>query len=107
MPNCKGRDRLDLCGRLEQSILPLTTGVFLERVRKHARRTGMSLDSAMQSLHSKASDDELERLTTEFEWMAFGDDIAARDAAKREVFAAAGYPDWTSPPIEGSRDEGW
>jgi hypothetical protein len=75
---------------LEQSILPLTASVFLERVRKHARRSGKNFDSAMQSLVSKASDDELQRLETEFERMAFGDDIAARDAVKREVLVAAG-----------------
>ena len=91
---------------LEQSILPLTASVFFDRVRKHARRSGKSFDSAMQALVSKASDDELERLEAEFERMAFGDDTAAQDAAKREVFAAAGYPDW-NPPGEEPRDEGW
>jgi hypothetical protein len=92
---------------LEQSILPLTASVFLDRARKHDRRSGQSLGSAMQSLVSRVSDDELEHLTTEFETMAFGDDTAARDAAKRETLAAAGYPDWTSPPAEESRDKGW
>lgn len=91
---------------LEQSILPLTASIFLERVGKHARRSGKSFDSAMQSLISKVIDDELERLETEFERMAFGDDTAARDAAKREVLAAAGYPDW-NPPAEESWDEQW
>jgi hypothetical protein len=103
MQRCIGRR----IASLEQSILPLTTSVFLERARKQARRRGMSLGSAMDLLIAKASDDELERLTEEFECLAFGSDTAARDAAKREVLAAAGYPDWTSPPVEESRDEGW
>jgi hypothetical protein len=72
---------------LEQSILPLTASVFLDRVRKHARRSGQRFDSAMESLVSRVSDDELEHLTTEFETMAFGDDTVARDAAKRETLA--------------------
>ena len=91
---------------MELSILPLTATVFLDRVRKHARRSGKSFDSAMQSLVSKVTDDELQRLETEFEQMAFGDDSAARDAAKREALAAAGYPVWNLPSEE-SRDEGW
>ena len=92
---------------LEQSILPLTASVFLERVRKHARRSGKSFDAAMDSLVSKVSDDELERLTAAVEWLAFGDDIAARDAAKRETLLAAGYTEWPSSPGQESRDEGW
>jgi hypothetical protein len=92
---------------LEQSILPLTASIFLDRARKHARRSGQSFDSAMQSLVSKVSDDDLERLTTEFEWMAFGDDIAARDAAKRETLTAAGCSVCPSSPGEESREEGW
>ena len=52
---------------LEEFILPLTASVFLERVRNHARRSGKSFDSAMQSLVTKVSDDELQRLETEFE----------------------------------------
>jgi hypothetical protein len=91
---------------LEQSILPLTASVFLGRVKKHAQRRGISFDSAMQSLISKASDDELESLEAEFERIAFGDDTVARDAAKREVLAATGYPDW-NPPGEELKEEGW
>jgi hypothetical protein len=92
---------------LEEFILPLSASVFLERAREQARRRGTSLGSAIDSLISKASDDELERLAAELERLAFGSDTAARDAAKRKVLAAAGYPDWTSPPVEESRDEGW
>jgi hypothetical protein len=93
---------------LERSIpVPLTAAIFSARVEKHAHQTGASWDTAFQSLISKVSDDELDRLATEFERLAFGDDIAARDAAKRAFFAGAGYPDWTSPPVAESRDEGW
>jgi hypothetical protein len=73
----------------------MTADLFLARAEKHARRTGMSLETAIQSLVSSVTDDDLDRLAGEFERMAFGDDTAARDAAKRKVFAAAGYPNWT------------
>ena len=73
--------------------LPLSAEVFCRRVRTHARRTKTSFGSAFESLISKVSDDELETLEAEFERIAFGDDTAARDAAKREVLADAGYPD--------------
>jgi hypothetical protein len=66
----------------------------------------MSVASAMQSVISKISDDELERLEADFERIVFGDDTAARDAAKREALAAAGYPNW-NPPGKESSDEGW
>jgi hypothetical protein len=92
---------------LERSIpVPLTAAIFSARVDKHAHQTGESWDTAFQSLISKVSDDELDRLATGFERMTFGDDIAARDAAKRAFFAEAGYPDWNSTGEE-SRDEGW
>jgi hypothetical protein len=74
---------------LEQSILPLTDSVFLGRVKKHAQRRGISFDLAMQSLISKVSDGELESLEAEFERIAFGDDTAARDAAKRAFYFVA------------------
>jgi hypothetical protein len=46
----------------------------------------------------------LDSLTAELERIAFGDDTAGRDAAKREVLTAAGYPDW-NPPAEEAWDE--
>jgi hypothetical protein len=60
----------------------------------------------MQSSISKVSDDELESLEAEFERMAFGDDTVARDAAKREVLAAAGYPDWIRRPRNREMKDG-
>jgi len=92
-------------GRLEEFLHPLSASVFLERAKRHARRTGTSLGSAFDSLLSKVSDVELGHLTAEFEQIAFGGDSAARDAAKRETLAAAGYPVWNLP--EESSGEGW
>ena len=60
---------------------------------------------AFEALVRNVSDDELERLSAELERIAFGDDIAARDAAKREAFAAAGCPDW-NPPTRELREDG-
>jgi hypothetical protein len=82
---------------LERSTVPMTADLFLARAEKHAQRTGTSLETAIQSLVGSVTDDDLDRLAAEFEWIAFGDDTAARDAAKRKVLAAAGYPDWTNP----------
>jgi hypothetical protein len=93
-------------GNLEEFLLPLSAEVFCARVRTHARRTKTSFGSAFESLISKVSDDELETLEAEFERIAFADDTTARDAAKREVLAAAGYPDW-NPPAEESWAEQW
>ena len=82
---------------LERSIpVPMTADLFLARAEAHARRTGTSLETAIQSLVGTVTDDDLDRLSAEFERIAFGDDTSARDAAKRKVFAAAGYPDWTT-----------
>ena len=46
------------------------------------------------------------RLEAEFGRMAFGDDTAARDAAKREVLAAAGY-EVPGPLAVELTDEAW
>jgi hypothetical protein len=82
---------------LERSIpVPMTADLFLARAEKHARRTGTSLETAIQSLVGSVTDDELDHLAAVFERVVFGDDTAARDAAKRKVFAAAGYPDWAN-----------
>jgi hypothetical protein len=90
---------------LEGFLRPLSASVFVGRAKIHARRTGTSFESAFESLLSKVSDEELNSLTTEFEQIAFGGNTAARDTAKRETLAAAGYPVWNLP--KGSRDEGW
>jgi len=91
---------------LEESLLPLSASVFFARAKAHARRTRTTFWSAFDSLLSKVSDDEIEQLTGEFERMAFGDDTAARDAAKRQVLAAAGYQVWNLPGEELMED-GW
>jgi hypothetical protein len=61
----------------------------------------------MDTLLKDLSDGELDSLEAEFEQIVFGSDTAARDAAKRQVLAAAGYPVWSGPPNRESRDEGW
>lgn len=91
---------------MEEFLLPLSAGVFLARVKTHARRTRTSFGSAFDSLISRVSDDELESLEAQFGRMAFGDDTAARDAAKREVLAAAGY-EVPGPPALDFGEEAW
>ena len=61
----------------------------------------------MNALPKDLSDGELESLGAEFELIVFGSDTAVRDAAKCEVLAAAGFPVWSVPPVEESKDEGW
>jgi hypothetical protein len=61
---------------------------------------------AIGTLAKDLSDNELDSITAGCERLAFGSDTAARDAAKRETYAAAGYPVWNLPSEE-SRDEGW
>jgi hypothetical protein len=75
---------------LERSIpVPRTAELFVARAEKHAQRTGTTLDAAIQSLIVAVSDDELYSLASEFERIAFGDDTAARDAAKRTFLGLA------------------
>jgi hypothetical protein len=93
--------------RVEESLpVPVTAERFYARAQQYAKRTGVSVEDAIGILAKDLSDKELDSITTEFEQVAFGSDTAARDAAKREVFAAAGYPIWNLPDGE-SRDEGW
>jgi hypothetical protein len=90
---------------LEESIpLAITAERFLARAHGYARRAGGSVESAIATIAQELSDSELHSLTDEFEQIAFGSDIAARDAAKREVYAEAGYPDWTSAAGEEQRN---
>ena len=45
---------------LERSIpVPMTADLFLARAEKHARRTGTSLETAIQSLVGSVKDDDL------------------------------------------------
>jgi hypothetical protein len=71
---------------LERAIpIPMTAAIFLDRAEAYARRSETSFEAALESLARAVSNDELERLTSEFEQIAFGGDIAARDAAKRRT----------------------
>ena len=93
--------------RVEESLpLPMTAERFMARTHQLAMRTGRSLGDSMDKLIKNLSDKELESLIPEVEQMAFGSDTAARDAAKREVLAATGYPVWNLAD-EVSREEGW
>jgi hypothetical protein len=90
--------------RVEESLpLPMTAERFYVRAQRHAKRAGGSVLDAIATLAKDLSDGELDSVTTEFEQLAFGSDMAARDAAKYEVFAAAGHPDW-NPATDESRD---
>jgi hypothetical protein len=85
----------------------MTAERFYAQAQQYSKHKGVSVGDAMMSLLKDVSDGELESLEAEFEQLAFGSDTAARDAAKRAFFAEAGFPNWTSPPVEESRDEGW
>ena len=92
---------------LERSTVPMTADLFLARAEKHARLTGTSLD-AERFNHSSARS----RMTTSIvsprslSGLRFGDDTAARDAAKREgatpqrVIQSGIYP----PRNRGTKD---
>ena len=93
--------------RVEEFLpLPITVERFYARVQRRARRKGESFGSAMTDVLREVGDSELDFLAAELERIAFGSDTAARDAAKREVLAAAGYSSWI-PPDEESMEEAW
>jgi hypothetical protein len=93
--------------RVEESLpVPATAERFYARAQTHARRAGGNVVSSIETLVKELSDDDLGSLAVELEQIVFGSDTVARDAAKRKVLAAAGYPVWNSPHEE-SRDEGW
>jgi hypothetical protein len=94
--------------RVEEFLpVPLAAERLYARAQRHARRNGGRVEDAIGTLAKDLSESELDSIAAELEQIAFGSDTAARDAAKRKALAAAGYPDWTSPPVEESRDEGW
>jgi hypothetical protein len=71
--------------------IPVTAERFLALSRRRVK-PGADVGSAMAKVAQELSDAELESLAAELEEMAFGSDTAARDAAKREFFAAAACP---------------
>ncbi len=99
--------RKRLAGVEECLPVPVTAERFYARAQQHASRFGGNVASAFAMLVKEPTDGQLESLAAEFEWLASGSDTAARDAAKREVFAAAGYPDWSASPAAKSEVEGW
>src|SRR5271154_1597929 len=91
---------------LEASIpVPLTAERFVARANQHARRFGANVPSAIETLVKDLRDSELASLAVEFEEIVFGSVTTARDAAKREVLVAAGYPVWNSRSEH--QEEGW
>ena len=75
---------------LERAVpIPITAAIFVERAEAHAGRSETSFDAALESLARAVSNDELGRLTSEFEQIVFAGDIAARDAAKRKALTLA------------------
>jgi hypothetical protein len=71
--------------RVEESIpVPITAERFYSLACQHAKRTGGSVESAVAVLAKNLSDSDLDSVASEFERIAFGDDIAARDAAKQQ-----------------------
>jgi cytochrome c553 len=94
-------------GRVEEVLpVPMTAERFYARAQQHARKAGGSIGDAMGTLAKDLSDNELDSIAAEFEQLAFGSNAAARDAAKGEVLATAGYPVWNLPSEE-SMEEGW
>ena len=91
--------------QIEEAIpLPVTAERFLDRAERHARRTGSSVDAAVEALVQDLSDRDLASLNAEFEQLAFGSDTAARDAMRSRVRAAAGYPSWTTVSTAEGKD---
>lgn len=66
---------------------PPEARLFFERAAAYAGRTCCNFETAAAFVASRASDQELDVLAEQLERIAFGDDMAARDAAKRETFA--------------------
>jgi hypothetical protein len=71
--------------KLEQALqFPPEARLFIERAHAYARRTFCSYLDAAGFVASKASDEELEILREQFEWITFGEDTAARDSEVRQ-----------------------
>ena len=87
--------------------VPLTAKGFTSRAHRVATNLGVSVAAARDKLLADLSDGELAALGAEFERVAFGSDIAARDAAKREVFAAAGCPVLDKDDSPGAEECTW
>jgi hypothetical protein len=70
---------------LERSIpLPITADRILACAQERVRLTGASLDEALQSLMVSLSVEDLNRLVEEFLQHVYGDDVEAKEEAKRQ-----------------------
>ena len=74
---------------LERSARGLTAEVFMARAEKLARRMRTDYRAAVAKLSDELDDYDLDRLITELERMVYGDDTAARDAARRRALETA------------------
>jgi hypothetical protein len=82
---------------LERSIpLPITADRIMASAQERVRLTGASLDDALQSLMVSLSAEDLNRLVEEFLQNAYGDDVEAKEEAKRQ-FAKNNEP----PGLDG------
>jgi hypothetical protein len=70
---------------LERSIpLPITADRIMASAQERVRLTGASLDDALHSLMVSLSVEDLNRLVEEFLQNAYGDDVEAKEEAKRK-----------------------
>lgn len=74
---------------LERSARGLTAEVFMARAEKLARRTRTEYRAAVAKLCDELDDYDLDRIIAELERMVYGDDTAARDAARRRALESA------------------
>ena len=74
---------------LERFARGLTADVFMARAEKLARRMGTDYRAAVAKLGNELDDYDLDRLIAELERMVYGDDTAARDAARRRALETA------------------
>ena len=74
------RRRITMLARFARGI---TADVFMARAEKLARRMGTDYRAAVAKLGNELDDYDLDRLIVELEVMVYGDDNAARDAARQ------------------------
>lgn len=74
---------------LERYARGLTADVFMAHAEKLARRMGTDYRAAVAKLGNELDDYDLDRLIVELELMVYGDDTAARDAARQRALETA------------------
>lgn len=74
---------------LERFARGLTADVFMARAVKLARRMRIDYRAAVRKLGDELDDYDMDRVIDELEQMVYGDDTAARDAARQRASEAA------------------